>query len=426
MYGTRISGGGKFYFLFIYIIISCLSARPIMAAELSLTLSEATALTLARNPQLYQYTFVDEVNLAQKQLSELRPSLALEAELENVIGSGPFKGVDSAEVTVALSSVIELGDKRSARISVAEARIYQSQWQRQADTLDILGDLTTGYIEALSTQNNILLATESLGLSKQLLQTVENRVSQGAAPEAELLRAEATVAEAEIRLSALNNRFERQKIQLARFWGETAPQFTELDGDLFAFEPSVDFDALYARVQTSPAIQVFAGEDRLREAEVALSRANSRADLSWQVGIRRFEDTGDTALTAGVSIPLFANQRSSANIRSAEANRDALTYNRQDSLLRLRAQLYEAWSLREQNIESVQTIQHQIIPALEQALELTEQAYESGRYQYSNLILAQKELLAAKQRLIDAASNVHLSQALIEQLTSEPLTLPSD
>ena len=103
MYGTRISGGGKFYFLFIYIIISCLSARPIMAAELSLTLSEATALTLARNPQLYQYTFVDEVNLAQKQLSELRPSLALEAELENVIGSGPFKGVDSAEVTVALS-----------------------------------------------------------------------------------------------------------------------------------------------------------------------------------------------------------------------------------------------------------------------------------------------------------------------------------
>ena len=352
--------------------------------------------------------------------------MALEAELENVIGSGPFKGVDSAEVTVALSSVIELGDKRSARISVAEARIYQSQWQRQADTLDILGDLTTGYIEALSTQNNILLATESLGLSKQLLQTVENRVSQGAAPEAELLRAEATVAEAEIRLSALNNRFERQKIQLARFWGETAPQFTELDGDLFAFEPSVDFDALYARVQTSPAIQVFAGEDRLREAEVALSRANSRADLSWQVGIRRFEDTGDTALTAGVSIPLFANQRSSANIRSAEANRDALTYNRQDSLLRLRAQLYEAWSLREQNIESVQTIQHQIIPALEQALELTEQAYESGRYQYSNLILAQKELLAAKQRLIDAASNVHLSQALIEQLTSEPLTLPSD
>ena len=426
MLGTRISGGGRFYFLFIYIIINCLSVRPIMAAEVSLTLSEATALTLASNPQLYQYTFVNEVNLAQKQLSELRPSLALEAELENVIGSGPFQGVDSAEVTVAISSVIELGDKRSARISVADARIYQSQWQRQADTLDVLGDLTTSYIEGLSTQNNILLATESLDLSKQLMQTVENRVSQGAAPEAELLRAEAIVAEADIRLSALNERLERQKIQIARFWGETDPQFTQLDGDLFAFEPGIDFDALYERVQYSPAMQVFASEDRLREAEIALARANSRADLSWQVGIRRFQDTDDTALTAGVSIPLFANQRSSANIRSAEANREALTYNRQDSLLRLHAKLYEAWSLREQNIGAVQTIQQRIIPALEQALELTEQAYESGRYQYFTLILAQEELLAAKQRLIDAASNVQLSQALIEQLTSEPLTLPSD
>lgn len=422
MLRPHILGGRKLYFLLIAVIASCLLARQTMATETTLTLNEATALTLARNPQLYQYTFVTRVGQAQRESSALRPSLNLEIELENVLGSTPYQGIDSAETTIALSSVIELGNKRSARISLADARIYQTQWQRQAETLDVLGDLARAYVDGLSTQNNILLSQESLRLSKQLLKVVKNKVSQGAVPEVELLRAETAVAEAEIRLSALSEQFERQKVRLARFWGETHPQFSQLDGNFFEFGPSVEFDELYARVENSPAMEIFANEARIRDAELALARANSRADMAWQVGIRRFEDTGDAAFTAGISIPLFANQRSGADIRVAQANRDAVSYNRKNTLLRLRNRLYDAWSLREQNIEAVRIAQTRIIPALEQALSLTEQAYESGRYQYFNLIIAQEELLAAKQRLIDAASNVHLSQALIEQLTNEPLT----
>jgi len=215
MLGTRLSGGRKFYLLFLTIVVSSLLPRQTMAVEPTLTLNEATTLTLARNPQLYRYRFVNQIAEAQKQQSALRPPLNLDLELENVLGSGPFQGIDSAETTIALSSVIELGDKRSARISVADSRIYQTQWEKQAETLNVLGDLATTYINGLSTQNNMLIAQESLRASKQLLRTVENKVKQGATPEAELLRAKATVAEAETRLLALSGQFDRQKVQLA-------------------------------------------------------------------------------------------------------------------------------------------------------------------------------------------------------------------
>ncbi|VUD46532.1 Cobalt-zinc-cadmium resistance protein CzcC [Thalassocella blandensis] len=391
------------------------------STDTPLTLKDAITQTLAQNPQLYQYRFVNDALKAQKQTGALRPAMALELEVENFAGPGSNEGFDSAETTLALSSVIELGGKRQARVSYTDARINMAEWEQQATTLDVLGELTTIYIEGLATQANIRLAEESLALSQSLLLTVKTRSKQGATPEAEVMRAQAAVARAEIRLFALVEQLERQKVQLARFWGDTTPAFSTLEGSLFEFGTNRDFEQLYARVKTSPAIEVFASEARIRDAEVTLARAGGRSDLAWRAGIKRFEETGDSAFTAGLSIPLFSNKRSSGEVKAALANRNAVDYARQDLLLRLHAQLFEAWSLRKQNIAAANKTQNVVIPALENALKLTRQAYENGRYRYLDLIAAQEELLATKQARIDAASTALISQALIEKLSSEAL-----
>lgn len=390
-------------------------------ADTALTLKEALTRTLAKNPQLYQYTFIQEATRAQRQTSALRPALELELAAENFAGSNNNKGFDSAEITLALSSVIELGGKREARLSFADARIIQAEWEKKATTLDVLGELTASYIESLATQANIQLAEESLALSQSLLKTVNTRSNKGATPEAEVMRAQAAVARAEIRLAALVERLERQKVRLARFWGDTTPTFSALEGSLFENETSEGFDQLYARVKTSPAIQVLASEARIKDAEVALARTGGRSDLTWRAGIRRFEETGDSAFTAGLSIPLFSKKRNSGEVETALANRNAVDYARQDLLLRLHAQLFEAYSLRRQSIAAVNKTENEIIPALENALKLTRKAYENGRYRYLDLIAAQEELLATKQARIDAASTALISQALIEKLSSEAL-----
>lgn len=108
-------------------------------------------------------------------------------------------------------------------------------------------------------------------------------------------------------------------------------------------------------------------------------------------------------------------------MKTALANRNAVDFAQQDLLLRLHAQLFEAYSLRRQNIAAVKKTEREIIPALENALKLTRKAYENGRYRYLDLIAAQEELLATKQARIDAASTALISQALIEKLSSEAL-----
>ena len=399
------------------------SSTPALGAENAdtLTLKKALALTLTHNPQLYQYRFSNEALNAQRQTNALRPALALELEVENFAGSGSNQGLDASETTLALSSAIELGGKRQARLSYADARINQVEWEQQAATLDVLGALTEVYIEGLATQANIQLAEESLTLSQSLLKTVKTRSARGATPEAEVMRAQAALTRAEIRLAALQEQFERHKVQLVRFWGETTANFATLEGSLYNFAATNSFDQLYARVQTSPAIQVLASEARIRDAQVSLARANGRSDLSWRVGVKRFEETGDSAFTAGLSIPLFSGKRSNGEVKAALANRNAVDYAQKDRLLQLHARLFEAWSLRKQSISAANLTRKVAIPALEKALRLTTEGFESGRYRYLDLIAAQEELLASKQALIDAATTALVSQAVIEKLTSEAL-----
>ena len=240
-------------------------------------------------------------------------------------------------------------------------------------------------------------------------------------PQAEVMRAKAALTRSRIEQSRALSEYESRKIALASLWGDTRLDFQSLEGDLFQFGSSDSFEILYQRVSESPAIQIYASERRVREAEVQLSRSQSESDIRWQVGIRRFEETDDTALTAGLSVPLFSGRRNRGEVQAALAARDEVQYRREDTLLRLHSRLFEAYRQRQQNIEAVEQIRGQMLPDLSDALSQTREAYQKGRYSYVEWTAAQRELLSARQALVDAATMALLNQALIEQLTAQPL-----
>ncbi len=391
-------------------------------SQQALTLQTAIERTLQQNPQLHQFEFARQHLASVRETSDLKPAYQLGVELENFAGTGEVSSFDSAELTVALSSVIELGDKRQSRVALANARMNTLELERQAQTLDVLGELTGSFIQLMSTQQELELAAEAVELSKSLHNTVKNRAHSGAISDAEVMRAKAMLTQSHIQQDNLRRRLERQKIALVRFWGSTKVEFSSVEGNLFAFGQSQAFPALYTAVQQSPAIMVFASEQRLKDAEVRLAQTQNRADLGWQFGVRRFEETGDSALTLGFSMPLFSESRNRGAVKSALVERNALEYRRRDRLLALHSQLYSAYSQREQFIAAHQQLKQSVIPDLETALSITREAYDRGRLKYQDWIAAQQELLNAKQRLIETAGSALMNQAVIEQLTAQPLT----
>jgi len=409
-------------FKLICLIWLLLPAGSFAATDQSaLTLEDAIEKTLIQNPSLHQFKLTGERLMAERDTRSLKPGFEIGVELENIAGSGNRQSIDSAELTLALSSVIELGHKRQSRISVSDARINQSDYERQAQTLDVLGAMTQAFIIVLSTQAELDLTAESVSLSEALYNTARKRAQRGAGSDAQLMRAKAQVSQAKIQQNSVQTKLERQKVSLARFWGTTTIEFPTIAGDLFAFSQPEPFEKLYKRVRQSPAMTFFSSDERLKDAQIALAKTQKHADVAWQIGVRRFEDNDDAALTLGFSMPLNTAKRNSGQIKAAMVSRDILTYQRQKQLVLLHEQLFNAYSQLQQFVQTHKQLQQNVIPDLEKALRITQDAYNRGRLPFQDRIIAQQELLSAKKQLIETASAALINQAIIEQLTAEPL-----
>jgi len=387
-----------------------------------LTLARALSRAMAQHPALEVFDLRLQGLEGRRVTADQNPALEAGLEVENVLGSDELHGVGNAEYTLSLSSTVELGGKRQARVSAVDSRYGLIEAERRAETLAVLGLVTQRFIATLALQEKLALAVQAVALAETTHEIVALRANRGATPQAEVLRAKASLTRTRLERSRLQAEFASRKVALASLWGDTDPDFPSLEGDLFHFGSSDSFEALYQRVSETPAIEIYASERRIREAEVQLARSASESDIRWQVGVRRFEGTNDTALVAGVSVPLFAGPRNRGAVHSALAARDETRYRREEALRRLHARLFEAYLKRRQSIEAVGLIRDEMLPDLTSALTATREAYENGRYSYVEWIAAQRELLSARRALVDAATTALLEQALIEQLTAQPLT----
>ena len=386
-----------------------------------LSLAEAMRKTLDNHPVLQVFAYREEALAGRRETSALRPGFEIGTEVENFAGSGTTTGFDEAELTVSLSSVIELGSKRQARLASIDAQSGLLQTRRQVQALDVLGAMATQYIAVLALQERLVLAQDTEALAEETVATVKARVDAGAAPDAELLRVQAARSQARLTASQIARELDVAKVALASFWGERRAHFPPVQGDLFAFGAATDFAPLYQRATESPGIQIYASEERLREAAIQLAKSRNKSDLRWSLGMRRLQGPGDSALVASVQLPLFAGRRNRGEVAVALAERNEVAIRREQALNELYARLFEGFLTRAQSIEATRTLQEETVPALSQALATTQAAYESGRYSYLDLIAAQQALLDAKATLIDTAAAALQAGVVIEQLTGLPL-----
>ncbi|WP_116367526.1 TolC family protein [Parahaliea mediterranea] len=406
----------------------CLAAAtPASAAAGSgLSLQQASQRALAQNPALQVFDWRQQALEGQRESAGLRPQTTLALEAENLAGSGEFSGVDAAEVTLSLSSVIELGGQLASRLAVADSRLALNQAQRQADALDLLGEVARRFVTVQAQQARLDIARSALALAERSLKLVRQRVDQGAAPLAEALRAEAAVAQARLRQNALRAELAADRNALAALWGAEQPDFDTLQGALFTFPDVGPLEPAFERLRQSPLARVYSSEKRQLQAEVDLARANARQDIGWSAGLRRLEQSSDTALTLGLSLPLFQERRSRGEVRAAMAERSAADYREQSALLAMHTQLNAAWQRYQQGSAAASTLRTAVIPLLQQASEETRAAYEQGRSRYLDWAESQRELIDTRYAAVDAASEALLNLATLEQLTGQSIGATSD
>lgn len=413
-----VFGGLKYCFLIskLSLMFLVFMANPLIANELDL--ATAVKLMTDHNPSLKVFDFKQAALIGSSHTAGLKPALAVAFESENFTGTSHYSSLDRGEYSVSLSSVIEFGDKRNARLNLVTNQSQLVEAQRIVKSLDLLAQLTRSFIQVLATQQRINLADESLQLANEIYLAVKQKAAVGAISDAEVKRSYAMLKQAELTHASEQQKHQSQKVKLSLFWAEKIPNFATVSGDIFNFGEVQDINSLMVRVEQSSFFNALNYKQQVAESKLRLAQTQAKSDVNWTVGVRRIEDTNDATLTAGFSVPLFSSKRNTGLLIEAEAAIEQVKSEQQMTLLALFGQLQEITSLRESAVNRYQTLNNEIVPALSTALELTKSAYLDGRYGYFEYTAAKGELIQAKKALIDTAENILFYGVEIEQMTA--------
>lgn len=385
---------------------------PAFAQEQPLDLEEALRLAGAESPVA---TIADaEIDIAQgnERQAALGPNPEVSLEVENIAGSGEFSGLRSNETTVMLTQPIELGGKRGARMRAAEAQSSVAELDALILRADLAFNVRQRFIEAVAAKDNVALQLSIFERSAELYRIANELVEAGREPPLRAIRAEAAMAEAEVNLQNAEAEYLNALLNLSELWGAAAPP----EGvETFWLTP----DELEPTGDIANTLTLARAAAELNAAEANIIRETRAAipDLNVGAGIRRFEETGDTAFTIGASIAIPLRNRNQGNIEAAQARVQA-TEGRL-LLLRLQWQREQATLLTtiDASQSRVETLTEVILPRAEEALELAQIGYRYGRFTLLDVLDAASVRDEARADLISARAELALATASLIRLT---------
>ena len=398
-------------------------ALPAWAAAPSTTLDlrQAFSFTLERHPDLRRLPLEQAIVSSEVEIAAQKPAWVAGASLENVLGSGDYRGADGAELTLSLGSVLESPARREARIGFAQSRMAGLDVEAEARRLDLLAEVARRYLDVLALQEEATALEATLAQRGKAADDARRRVVAGASPSSVQLGAEAALARTELELARTQAAVDAARRRLALMWG--GEPTGRVAGELLTLPATPDFTSLASLLERTPEVQRFASEARVREARLQLAQSQSRPDLEWQVGVRRLQGSDDWTLMGGLSVPLGNRRRAEPGIRAARAELDALALEREAGELDLRATLAQAHGRLQVDALAVRQTTDKVLPALERAEASAGQAYRAGALSYLEWAQLQAELLSARRDRIAAARDFHRALIEIQRLTAEPFVL---
>ena len=358
---------------------------------------------------------------AARDSAALGPATTLDATLENLAGSGEARGLHGAELTLGIASIFERGGKREARIALADSRRDALATERDARRLDLLADVARRYLDAAAARWRGDVAQQDARQRSNARDAARKRFTAGAAPESAALSAEAALARAELAQARARLGERHAFAYLAALWGRqnegSETPAAEEPATLPELEP---LDALLVRLEQNPELAKLADARRIADARLRLAETDSRADVSWQVGVRRLQASRDMALVAGLSVPLGHARRAAPSIREATLERDALGIERESIALALRITLLEAAGRYELAREEVRRLDADVLPRLHTAAAAAERAYRAGAGGYLEWAQLQSEAIDARFQRVDAATAGLTALIEIQRLIRRP------
>ena len=394
---------------------------PIEEPTGELALRQALALALARNPELAAFSWNVRIGEARQLQAGLYPNPEASVGVENVAGSGEFRGTREAETTLQLSQLVLLGGKRSKAIEEARLSRDLAAWDYETVRLDVFSRTARDFVEVLAAQQQLTLTEELVRLAEQVAQAVQERVNAAKSSRVELTRAKVALDLARIDRDQAQRALTAARQRLSANWGNPQPKFGQVVGNLRDLPAVPSLEELNRRLDRNPELARWATELEQRRAALKLEQSRAMPDLTVGAGYRRLSGPEENALVGIVSIPLPLFNRNQGNIREAEFRLARAGEEQRVAEVRVRTALGQAWQTYDSARATLDSLRSNVLPGAQQAYQTANEYYQQGRFSFLEVLDAQRTLFTARAQEIRALSEYRQAVNEIERLAGEAL-----
>ena len=405
-------------------LVAMLCALPAFSAFANvktLTLKHALINTEQQNPLLKRYPYHQKILSALKSQAALSPNPVLNVEAENLLGTNDARGVQGAEITLAFSQLIELGDKRQSRINYATANIKAQAIQYQNTRLALLATTGERYYEALKFQTLLTLNSERQHVVSQALKAIKQRANAGAVSQADVTRMRYALSQVELETAKLNSEFERARLSLNELWNEQH-DYTNFAGNMATLIPLKSEQALLNAVNQAPEFAMLQQQYLQQAANLTLQKANGQSDINVGAGLRYNQQSDTSSLLFSFSMPLQLSNSNSGNIEAANSQLALLSKQQGQLRIQLRQQVRTLYAYYQGKTLQVQLLSELVIPQAQTLIEQSLKSYQRGQISVLQLLDAQQALFDSKRALINTYAALYQTHLTLERLTGQSLT----
>jgi outer membrane protein, heavy metal efflux system len=390
----------------IILVLTGLFFASSVFAELTLVEAQKQAYELDSNLQyLYRQDSMSGLKI-QHSGRFSNPEVAV--ELDN-LGNNRLIDLDGPSYSVRLSQAVPLSNKRSLRVALAEAKkntnllaIEQRQAYLNAEVRLCLAEWSVA-------EQRSKLAVDDFDIAQSQARLIQEKLMAGRVVQSDVERAQALASEANQKVAVYRSAAVQRKALCSLIVGS-------LDHEPITLPTTIPTTSATTHSPSLSQRQALFAE---QEANIGYRLANTERlpEMTLSIGTRRYQQTGDVVLLAGVSmpIPLF-NQN---QVARADAKNELENANRLVAVQQKRsAILLENAKQRLQSHQQLLTMMDQrVIPAAQESLRIAQLAYQSGKTGLLEWIDARRVWRESRERRLDIWLNIQHAIAEIERET---------
>ena len=409
-------------------ILSVLTAAPLFAGTEKLALPQVVEVAVQHNGDLKSFREEKGLRDAGKIRAGLLPNPTL--ELEGVTGSLTGSS-DESSMTVGVSQEFLLAGKRGKRLAIAEKELDIYRWQVADRERVLREEVKTAFYDVILAEQRIALADRASTLTRQLFAVTGERLAAGDIPELEMNLVKVELARSEGTRIDVEKSLNRSQSRLWSFMGLAPGEYPAIAGSL---EPAATVTGDLGELkqlarEKRPDLKALEAEKGRGDADIILARAGETPNLTagfFYAHERRTDATGtgeeavrDNLLGIRLSLPIPVFDNNQAGIQEARVKRSS-TENRllaaTGNIDREIATAYASYLNSEKILALYKT---NIIPQLEENLQLTQEAYRLGEVGILAVIQEQKKFFEVSEGYLTA---LHDRQTAFVKLESAVAT----